>query len=42
MISAFARAGFALDDSVYLDRAGRAAGFILDRMVVRRQAQKKF
>jgi uncharacterized protein YyaL (SSP411 family) len=34
MISAFARAGFALDDSVYLDRAGRAAGFILSEMVV--------
>jgi uncharacterized protein YyaL (SSP411 family) len=42
MISAFARAGFALDDSVYLDRAGRAAGFILDRMVVSGRLKRSF
>jgi uncharacterized protein YyaL (SSP411 family) len=34
MISAFARAGFALDNAAYLDRAGRAADFMLTRMLV--------
>jgi uncharacterized protein YyaL (SSP411 family) len=34
MISAFARAGFALDNPAYLDRAGRAADFMLTRMLV--------
>ncbi len=42
MISAFARAGFALDDSTYLDRAGRAARFILDRMVVNGRLNRSF
>jgi uncharacterized protein YyaL (SSP411 family) len=34
MIAAFARAGFALDNPAYLDRAGRAADFMLTRMLV--------
>ena len=42
MISAFAQAGFALDDSAYLDRAGRAAGFILERMVVDGRLKRSF
>jgi uncharacterized protein YyaL (SSP411 family) len=42
MISAFARAGFALDDPAYLDRAGRAARFILDRMVVDGRLRRSF
>ncbi|MGA6925251.1 MAG: thioredoxin domain-containing protein [Desulfosarcina sp.] len=42
MISAFARAAFVLDDSSYLDRAGRAARFILDRMVVDSRLKRSF
>ncbi len=42
MISAFARAGFALDDSAYLERAGRAADFILNRMVVNGRLKRSF
>jgi uncharacterized protein YyaL (SSP411 family) len=42
MISAFARAGFALDDPAYLDRAGRAARFVLDRMVVDGRLRRSF
>ncbi|BBO71229.1 thioredoxin domain-containing protein [Desulfosarcina alkanivorans] len=42
MISAFARSGFALDDSDYLDRAGRAAEFILDRMVANGRLKRSF
>jgi len=34
MISAFARAGFWLGNPAYLERAGRAAGFIWEQMVV--------
>lgn len=33
-ISAFARAGFAFDHQGYCERAGRAAGFILEHMLV--------
>ncbi|MGD8702523.1 MAG: thioredoxin domain-containing protein, partial [Desulfosarcina sp.] len=42
MISAFARAGFALNDAAYIDRAGRAAAFILDRMVVNGRLKRSF
>ena len=42
MISAFARAGFALDDSTYLDRASRAANFILDQMAVEGRLKRSF
>ncbi|MFO7714185.1 MAG: thioredoxin domain-containing protein [Desulfosarcina sp.] len=42
MISAFARAGFATDDSSYLDRARRAASFVLDKMVVGGRLKRTF
>ena len=42
MISAFARAGFALDDTAYLDRASRAADFILTRMLVAGKLKRSF
>lgn len=42
MISAFARAGSALGDPAYLDRAGRAARFVLDRMVVDGRLRRSF
>ena len=41
MISAFARAGFALD-AAYIDRAGRAADFILNRMRVAGRLKRSF
>ncbi len=42
MISAFARAGFALDDSSCIDRAERAADVILNRMVVGGRLKRSF
>ena len=42
MISAFARAGFALDDDAYLERAGRAADFVLTRMLVAGRLKRSF
>ncbi|MBC2743768.1 MAG: thioredoxin domain-containing protein, partial [Desulfosarcina sp.] len=42
MISAFARAGFSLDDLAYLDRASRAADFILNKMVVDGRLKRSF
>ena len=42
MISAFARAGFALNDAAYLDRASRAADFILTRMRVAGRLKRSF
>ncbi len=42
MISAFARAGFALNDAAYLDRASRAADFILIRMRVAGRLKRSF
>jgi hypothetical protein len=42
MISAFARTGFILDDASYLDRAGRAATFVLDKMVVDGRLKRTF
>ena len=42
MISAFARAGFALNDAAYLDRASRAADFILARMLVAGRLKRSF
>ena len=42
MISAFARAGFALDHSAYIDQASRAADFILNKMVVDGRIKRSF
>lgn len=42
MISAFARAGFALDDPACIHRAGRAADFILERMVADGRLRRSF
>jgi hypothetical protein len=42
MISAFARAGFALDHSDYLDRASRAADFMLTRMLVSGRLKRSY
>ncbi len=42
MISAFARAGFALDSAAYLDRASRAADFILTHMLVAGRLKRSF
>jgi uncharacterized protein len=42
MISAFARAGFALDDAALVERACRAAGFILERMVAGGRLSRSF
>lgn len=42
MISAFARAGFALDNAAYLDRASRAADFILTHMLVAGRLKRSF
>jgi uncharacterized protein YyaL (SSP411 family) len=42
MISAFARAGFALEDAAYIDQASRAADFILKRMVVDGNLRRSF
>ncbi|WP_319407747.1 thioredoxin domain-containing protein [uncultured Desulfosarcina sp.] len=42
MISAFSRAGFALGDSACLDRASRAANFILDQMVLAGRLRRSF
>jgi uncharacterized protein YyaL (SSP411 family) len=42
MITAFARSGFALDNAAYIEGAGRAAAFILDRMVVNGRLKRSF
>ena len=42
MITAFARAGFALDDAAYIGRARLAATFILEKMVVDGQLRRSF
>jgi uncharacterized protein YyaL (SSP411 family) len=42
MISAFARAGFALQNAAYLDRARRAADFVLTRMLVNGRLKRRF
>jgi len=42
MISAFARGGMALEDPTYIQRAGRAADFIWDRMVADRRLGRTY
>ena len=42
MISAFARGGMALEDPTYIQRAGRAADFIWDRMVADRRLGRSY